>query len=142
MGADGKRSATSEEVDAPRGLVHYQFTFNKIDQFNKEALKHDLFSKSMKHNWAPKIALTLFSCGIENSFLVYRFLGGKDDRRTCHKKLARHLMAAGPAVRKVPAKHPPFIPVALSPDKRRHSGRLHAVSPAVPVTPKGKVFSA
>ena len=45
-------------------------------------------------------------------------------------------MAAGPAVRKVPAKHPPFTPVALSPDKRRHSGRLHAVSPAVPVTPK------
>jgi hypothetical protein len=65
--SEGKRSAERKEVDASLGNVYYQQTFNKIDQLNKEALKLGLWSKSMRHNWAPKIVFALYACNLENA---------------------------------------------------------------------------
>ena len=138
IGSDGKRNADATLVDAPISIAQYQKTYNKIDQFNKEALKDNLFSKSMHHNWAPKISFALYSCGIENAYLVYKAVGGKDDRRTCKINLAQHLLAAGPAVRKTPPIHPAFTPPkAPSLEKRvsQPTDRLGSESPAASATP-------
>jgi hypothetical protein len=134
LGADGTRDKSKTKVDAPSGTVAYQRTFNKIDQFNKEALAFPMWGKSMVHNWAPKIVFALFACNLENAFLVYRSLGGNDDRRTCRIKLAHRLMQAGPDVRQRPPTHPPPSTSLKERTKRRRMRGNIAPSPDTAVS--------
>ena len=94
-------------------MREYSETFHLIDKGNGKEVKYDMAGKSPKHNWSPKLVFRMFNMALNNAYVVYKNLVGREgDVRGCLKmgkavrELVHSLCQRGESVRKYVTTHP------------------------------------
>ena len=73
-GADGKRELEHMLVKCLEQNKTYSLTFQHIDKSNAKEAHYDLGGQSKKHNWSPKLVLSLLNMNSTNAYIYYKYL--------------------------------------------------------------------
>jgi hypothetical protein len=81
-GRDWKEGNASEGSACPAQTKDYCKMFHLIDKGNGNEAKYDMARKSQSHNWAPKLAFCLFNMAMNNAYVVYKELVGRESGKS------------------------------------------------------------
>jgi len=99
-------------VPCPVQMKEYSETFHLRDKGNGKEEKYDMAGKSRKHKWSPKLVFRMFNMALNNAYIVYKELVGREgDGRDFLKvgnavrELVHGLCQQGESIRKYVTTH-------------------------------------